>query len=354
MSAAPLPAVVLGGTGYVAGELLRLIAGHPRLRLAAVLSEGQPGEALAAAFPHLACAYPATRFSTEAEVSAVLAAAPRAALFGAAPHGAAAGLIDRLLGVAEARGAEVHAVDVSADYRFARSADYQAVYGQPHGAPARLAHFSCALPEHLARAPTAHVAHPGCFATAMLLAAAPLLAHQLIEPQLFVAGVTGSTGSGRTPATATHHPLRHGDLYSYGALAHRHQPEVVALLRQLTGTEVALAFVPHSGPYARGIHVTLQARLRRPLSEAALQVLLQEYYRAAPFVRIVATPPRVKDVAGSNYAHLAGRVAAGSVALLCALDNLNKGAAGGALQWMNRLFGLPETCGLTAPAAGWT
>ncbi|MBV8782904.1 MAG: N-acetyl-gamma-glutamyl-phosphate reductase [Gammaproteobacteria bacterium] len=354
MSAAALPAVVLGGTGYVAGELLRLIAGHPHLRLAAALSEGQPGEAVAGAFPHLGSAYPDTRFSTEAEVRAALTAVPRAALFCAAPHGAAAALLDRLLTCAEAGGCEVHAVDVSADYRFAAAADYQAVYGRAHGAPARLAEFTCALPEHLPRPRTRHVAHPGCFATAMLLAAAPLVARELIEPQLFVAGITGSTGSGRTPAPATHHPLRHGDLYSYGALAHRHQSEVVALLKALTGTEVALAFVPHSGPYARGIHVTLQARLRRPLTEPALHEVLADYYRGAPFVRVVPQPPRVKDVAGSNYAHLAGRVGGGSVALLCALDNLNKGAAGGALQWMNRLLGLPETCGLTAPAAGWT
>jgi len=349
-----VPAVVVGGTGYVAGELLRLLAAHPHFRLAAVLSDGAPGEPVATAFPHLACAYPATRFSTEAEACAALAAAPRAALFGAPPHGVSAALIDRLLLAAERAGREIRAVDLSADYRYGSAAAYERVYGQPHGAPARLAQFCCALPEHLARPRAPHVAHPGCFATAMLLAAAPLIARELIEPQLFISGVTGSTGSGRRPAEGTHHPLRHGDLYAYNPLAHRHVPEVVALLQALTGVSVECQFVPHSGPYARGIHLTLQARLRRPLGEEALAAHLAEFYRGAPFVRVLSQPPRVKDVAASNYAHLAARTGAGTVAVLCAIDNLTKGAAGGALQWMNRLFGLPETCGLTAPAAGWT
>jgi N-acetyl-gamma-glutamyl-phosphate reductase len=152
----------------------------------------------------------------------------------------------------------------------------------------------------------------------------------------------------------THHPLRHGDLYAYSALAHRHVPEILACARAATGIEAQCAFVPHSGPFARGIHVTVQARLRRPQQAGALAALLADYYRDAPFVRVSATPPRIKDVAGSNYAHLAASSAGETVAVLCAIDNLNKGAAGGALQWMNRLHGLPETTGLTAPAAGWT
>jgi N-acetyl-gamma-glutamyl-phosphate reductase common form len=351
---APVPAVVLGGTGYVAGELLRLIAGHPHLRLAAVMSEGSPGEPLAGAFPHLISAYPETRFATLDQVTGLLAETPSAAVFSAAPHGVSARLIDAVLAAAARAGTTARVVDISADFRYPSAEAYAAVYGHAHGAAARLAEFTCALPEHLAQLPTAHVAHPGCFATAMLLAAVPLLALGLVEPALFVSGVTGSTGSGRKPVEGTHHPLRHGDLYGYNALKHRHAPEVVACARAATGVEVQLAFVPHSGPFARGIHVTVQARLRRALDSAQARAALSEYYAHAPFVRVAERAPHVKEVATSNFAHLTAVADGRTVAVLCAIDNLVKGAAGGALQWMNRMLGLAETSGLTQPAPGWT
>ncbi len=351
---ASLPAVVLGGTGYVAGELLRLIAAHPHFSLAAVMSDSAPGEPVAGAFPHLVSAYPETRFSSQAQVRRILCETPATALFSAAPHGVSAALVDELLGAAEQAGAQPRVVDLSADFRYASAQAYTEVYGHAHGAPGRLAQFSCALPEHLERLVTPHVAHPGCFATAILLASVPLLAAGVITPKLFVSGITGSTGSGRKPVPGTHHPLRHGDLYSYSALAHRHVPEIIACARAASGVEAQFAFVPHSGPFARGIHVTVQAALGRRVDTAHLQGVLRDYYAGAPFVRVSAAAPRVKEVAGSNYAHLSAVAMGESVAVLCAIDNLNKGAAGGALQWMNRLFGLPQTCGLTAPAAGWT
>jgi len=351
---ARIPAFVLGGSGYVAGELLRLIAQHPQFVLAAALSDSRPGEPLAAAFPHLAGAYPEARFSSQAELQELLCAAPRAALFSAAPHGVSAGLIDTLLGAAQQAHAAVRVVDISADFRYPSAAAYQAVYAHAHCAPQRLREFTCALPEHLARPDTAHLAHPGCFASAMLLACVPLLAAGLTSGPLFVSGVTGSTGSGSKPIPGTHHPLRHGDLYSYSALAHRHVPEVVACARAATGIAPELAFVPHSGPFARGIHVTVQAGLARAADTAVVLAALRGYYAQAPFVRVSSEAPRVKDVAASNYAHLSAAVRGNTVAVLCALDNLTKGAAGGAVQWMNRLFDLPETAGLTAPAPGWT
>jgi N-acetyl-gamma-glutamyl-phosphate reductase common form len=350
----PVPAVVLGGSGYVAGELLRLLTLHPRFELAAVMSDSQPGAPVAAAFPHLACAYGAARFKSETEVRKLLCELPECAVFSAAPHGVAAPLIDRLLSATERAGTAPRVVDISADFRYTSADAYAAVYRQPHGAPARIAQFTCALPEHLPRPATPHLAHPGCFATAMLLASVPLLARGLVVPRLFVSGVTGSTGSGRKPVEGTHHPLRHGDLYSYSALVHRHVPEVAACARAASGVAAEFAFVPLSGPYARGIHVTLQAALTRPLDTAELLALLAAFYADAPFVRVTEHAPRIKDVASSNYAQLSAVVAGGTAAVLCAIDNLNKGAAGGAIQWMNRMFALPETAGLTAPAPGWT
>ena len=349
-----IPAIVLGGTGYVAGELLRLIAGHPQLELAAVMSDSQPGESVAKAFPHLASAFADTRFKSQDAVEKLVAEEPESAVFCAAPHGAAAALIDTLLKNAERGGTRPRVVDISADYRYSSAEAYEAVYKHPHGAPARLAQFSCAIPEHKKRLDTPHVAHPGCFATATLLASVPLLALGLTQPLLFVAGVTGSTGSGRKPADATHHPLRHADLYSYGALTHRHVPEVIACARAASGREVELAFVPHSGPFARGIHVTVQAAVRRPLDTAAVLATLRAFYAAAPFVHVAERAPHVKEVATSNYAHLSAAARGNTVTVLCAIDNLVKGAAGGAIQWMNRMLDLPETAGLTLAAPGWT
>jgi N-acetyl-gamma-glutamyl-phosphate reductase common form len=349
-----IPAVVLGGTGYVAGELLRLIATHPRFKLAAVMSDSQPGEPLAAAFPHLSSAYPQQCFMSQTQVLQLVSEARESAVFSAAPHGVSAALVDALLTTAERAGTQPRLVDISADFRYPTPQAYAAVYGQAHAAPTRLAQFTCALPEHLRELPTAHVGHPGCFATAILLASVPLLAGGLVAPTLFVSGITGSTGAGSKPVPGTHHPLRHGDFYSYSALKHRHVAEVTACARAASGVDAHFAFVPHSGPFARGIHVTLQAQLTGALDTAGLLAALREFYAHAPFVRVTTQAPRVKDVATSNYAHLSGAVAGGTVVILCAIDNLNKGAAGGALQWMNRMFGLPETTGLTAPAPGWT
>jgi len=349
-----IPTIVLGGTGYVAGELLRLIVGHPNLRLDAVMSDSQPGESVGKAFPHLAAVLGNTTFKSQAEIEDLLRREKSPAILSAAPHGVSAALIDSLLKAAEAAGNTPRVVDISADYRYASAAAYEAVYKHPHGAPGRIAQFTCAVPEHLQQVTTPHVAHPGCFATTILLAAVPLLKLGLVEPTLFVSAVTGSTGSGRKPTEGTHHPTRHSDLYSYNALAHRHAPEIVACAQAASGVAAHLAFVPHSGPFSRGIHATVQAVLKKPVDTKAVLAQLREFYSGSPFVRVLDSAPRMKDIVASNYAHLSAASDGRTLAVMSVADNLDKGAAGGAVQWMNRLQGLPESAGLTAPAAGWT
>jgi N-acetyl-gamma-glutamyl-phosphate reductase common form len=351
---ARVPAIILGGTGYVAGELLRLTLAHPRLELAAIASDSQPGESVAKAFPHLAAACGDLAYVSIADAGALAARQPRSAILAAAPHGVSHALIDGLLKAAAAAGAKPSVVDISADFRFSDLGEYERIYQHAHGAPARAGDFTCAVPEHLDRAPTPHVAHPGCFVTASLLAIVPLLALGLVDGPVFVSAVTGSTGAGRSPIAGTHHPLRHGDLYAYNALRHRHGAEISALARAATGRESRIAFVPHSGPFARGIHATVQASLAKPLDTPAAIAALREFYARRPFVRVLDEPPRVKDVVASNYAHLSAVADGGTVVVMSVLDNLVKGAAGGAMQWMNRLLGFGETDGLTAPAPGWT
>ncbi len=349
-----IPTIILGGTGYVAGELLRLVTGHPRLQLCAILSDSQPGEPVAKSFLHLTPVLQEMKFSSLDDVKKLIGTLPVCAILAAAPHGVSAALIDGLLAKAEQAGTRLHIVDISADFRYRTAAAYEAVYKHPHGAPHRLAEFSCAVPEHMTQHTTKHIAHPGCFATATLLASVPLLQLGLVEPQLFVAGITGSTGSGRTPGAGTHHPQRHGDLYAYNALAHRHTPEITALAAAASGTSPNFRFVPHSGPFARGIHVTVQAKTLKPLKTPELLDALHTFYCHSPFVLVGADLPHIKDVTTSNYARMSVAADGDSVAVMCVVDNLVKGAAGGAVQWLNRLLEFDEMAGLTAPAPGWT
>jgi len=168
-----------------------------------------------------------------------------------------------------------------------------------------------------------------------------------------VSAVTGSTGAGRTPTETTHHPNRQSNLFAYQPLRHRHEPEVCALAQAATGKPIELGFVPHSGPFARGIHATIFARAAHSTTREQALEALTEFYRDAHFVRVQPTPPRVKDVAGSNYASLSVDVAGDTVVVCCVIDNLIKGAAGGAIQWVNRLSGWADSDGLASPACGW-
>jgi N-acetyl-gamma-glutamyl-phosphate reductase common form len=344
-----IPTIVLGGTGYVAGELLRLIATHPQLELAAAISESQTGSTIKSVFPHLQNAYDEQTYISRDEVGPYLKG--KVALFSAAPHGASAAMIAELMQQAEQQNCELSVVDASADFRFPTAEAYAEVYGE-HGAPQLLSEFSSGLPEHVGTS-ARHVGNPGCFATAMLLGAVPLLDMQITDGKLHAFGITGSTGSGRSPIAATHHPLRHSNLYAYKPLTHRHAPEVVGICEAVTGVKPELSFIPHSGPFARGIHMTLTAQLTKPITGAELLQKFSEFYKGKTFIDVIEGTPRIKDVVGSNYAHIGIAVEGNTVAVFIAIDNLVKGAAGGAVQWMNLLLGLDEDAGLTTAGPGW-
>lgn len=349
----PVPAAIIGATGYVGGELLRLVAGHTGLELTAAVSTSKVGERVSASFPHLARALGEQSFTGANTWLDSIPDGSRLAVFSAAPHGAAAAMIERLLEQAAAKALDVRVVDASADFRFPDQAGFEAIYG-PHGAPGLLEHFTSGLPEHTEGVPAGHVGNPGCFATAMLLAVVPLLATGLTTEVFAASGITGSTGSGKNPTATTHHPERHSNLFAYKPLAHRHAPEVVALAKAATGRDARLHFVPHSGPFARGIHMTVFAETTSDVTADTLRQRLAETYADADFVDVVAGMPRLKDVVASNFARLGVAVEGRQLVVTVVIDNLVKGAAGGAVQWMNRLLGLPETTGLLAPAPAWT
>ncbi|HXU46227.1 MAG TPA: hypothetical protein VN783_11930, partial [Thermoanaerobaculia bacterium] len=296
---APTRTIVLGGTGYVAGELLRLLAVHPFLREVAVISESQPGKRVEEVFPHLAGAFPDLVFQGGESLERLVGENDHVAVFSAAPHGASAPLLDRVLDQAERSGARANLVDLSADFRYPTALEYERVYGHPHGAPGRIGSFVSAVPE-LATGPgfagARHVCLPGCFTTAVLLAVVPLLRLGLIEPRFSVVAVTGSTGAGRTPTATTHHPERRSNVFAYNPLGHRHEPEMRLHASAAAGAPVEIAFVPQSGPYARGIYATIQARTARPTTTAQAVAELAAFYAGSPFVAVGEKPPRLQDV----------------------------------------------------------
>lgn len=349
-----IPAVVLGASGYVGGELLRLLAGHPNFDLQAAVSDSAAGNPVVDLFPHFGSALAGHRFVARAEWLDDIDTGSDLALFSAAPHGASATVIANAFEACRTKGVDIHVVDSSADFRFADQAKWESIYGTEHGAPGLLEQFICALPEHVADVDVNHVGHPGCFATASTLATVPLVKSGLTEAEVFISAVTGSTGSGKSPRAGTHHPERNSNLYAYKPLAHRHAPEVEAMAEAASGHCTKVHFVPHSGPFARGIHVTLQAKAKEPVSVDRLQQVYEAAYADAPFVQIVSGTPRIKNVVASNQCHIGVATDGDSVVVMAVIDNLVKGAAGGAVQWMNRLWDLPETTGLDMPAPGWT
>ncbi len=351
---APIQAVVLGASGYVGGELLRLIAGHPTFDLAAAVSDSRAGLPVAETFGHLSQLLSGTDFVAREDWLNKIEDGSNIALFSAAPHGASAEIIAAALNAAESKSLTLHAVDCSADFRYPDQSAWEAVYAAKHGAPELLDRFTCAVPEHVSKLTTQHVGHPGCFATATLLAAVPLIKSGLTESEVFVSGVTGSTGSGRSPQAGTHHPERNSNLFAYKPLVHRHSPEMAALATTASGRETTVHFVPHSGPFARGIHITLQARAKAAVTADQLRDVFTEAYANAPFVEVVSATPKLKNVVASNMCHIGVASDGDSVVVISAIDNLVKGAAGGAIQWMNRLWNLPEESGLMAAAPGWT
>jgi len=347
-----VPAIILGSAGYVGAELLRLLAIHPRFALSHAVSESNAGSDIAAAFPHLAPTHTHARFSSALEAKASLESGACVALFSALPHGESAPRIQEWMTLARERGADLRIVDSSADLRLGDAALHAAVYGKPHPAPELLATAVCALPELVAGVPAQLIAHPGCFTTAVTLACRPLQALGLATGPYFASAVTGSTGSGREPVAATHHPWRHGNMRVYSPFAHRHEPEMQRLIGG-GGPLPEVLFVPTSGPFARGIHAAIHATLKEPMSGAVLREQLRAFWSDAAFVRVENTPPSLKDVVGTNLCRIFADVRGREVVVVSVIDNLTKGAAGGAVQWMNRLFGFPDTEGLLIPGPGW-
>jgi N-acetyl-gamma-glutamyl-phosphate reductase len=333
---------VLGASGYTGAELLRLLLDHPRVEIAALAAERAAGSRIDRVFPHLAGrldlpieAFDAERIAARAEI-----------VFSCLPHGASAAAVAALA----ARGALV--VDLSADFRLRDGAVFAEWYGaHPH--PELLPRAVYGLPEFHREALRGArlIASPGCYPTATILAAAPLLARGLVKPRLVVDAKSGVSGAGRSPSQATHFAEAGEGVRPYKvAGAHRHTPEMEQELSRAAGGAVRLTFTPHLVPMTRGILACVYGEPTDPaLSEADVRAALVDAYRGEPFITVLDEGlPDTAHVRGSNRAHVAVRLdtRAGVVVAMAAIDNLVKGASGQAIQAMNIARGWPETDGL--------
>jgi N-acetyl-gamma-glutamyl-phosphate reductase len=339
---------VAGASGYAGGELLRLLAGHPDLELGPVAGQSNAGRPIGEVHPHLA-GVPSLA-GRRLEAAETVAGAGCDLAFLALPAGQSPRLAGDL-------GQGVRIVDLGPDFRLADGGAWARHYRLPHAG-----RWTTGLPElpgarEQIRAAT-QVAVPGCYATAAIVALAPLLAAGLVEPwDIVIVAASGTSGAGRAPQPELLASEVMGAVSAYQAGGtHRHTPEIEQALGEAAAlTGVTVSFTPLLAPMPRGILATCTARLTHGRGEAAsalLRTALAEAYAGEPFVCLLPEGqwPTTAAVAGSNGVHLqaAADPRAGRATVVAAIDNLGKGAAGQAIQDANLMLGLPETAGLTA------
>ncbi|MGI8881577.1 MAG: N-acetyl-gamma-glutamyl-phosphate reductase [Jatrophihabitans sp.] len=325
---------VAGASGYAGGELLRLIAGHPELELAAAGAHGQAGAPVTSVHPQLRT-YQDLVFADT--TPALLAQADL--VFLALPHGVAAPLAAQLP-------EHVRVIDLGAEHRLLDAAAYQRYYGGDH--PGAWTYGLPELPsQRSAIRASSRVANTGCYAVAIITALAPLIAAGVVDPQdVVVVATSGTSGAGRDAKAHLLGTEVMGDVSAYKVGAHRHVPEIC----QATGAET-LSMTPLLAPMPRGILATVTALPVRPLDAAAVREVLTAAYASEPFVHVLPAgqQPHTSATYGSNSVHLQAEVdlSSGRVIVTSAIDNLGKGAAGQAVQNANLMLGLVESAGLS-------
>src|SRR5438067_472926 len=325
---------ILGASGYVGGELLRLLGVHPELAPAKLFGDSRAGQGLGAVHPHLAATFPGLVIEKFEDGSL----ADVDLIFAALPHGHSQKHAGAILDIG------IPFVDLGADFRLDDAATYERWYGHAHAAPELLGDFVYGIPElnpdAIRRAKA--VAAAGCYATAAILALKPLVDAGLVKPDsLIVDAASGVSGAGRALRESTAFNTVDGSFSAYGLLNHRHTAEMEMALGG------AVLFTPHLVPTTRGILATCYAEANGPCDP--LQAL-SDAYAGEPFVHVSAESPATKWVSGSNGARLTARYdeRTGRVLALSAIDNLGKGAAGQMIQCANLMLGLDETAGLTS------
>ncbi len=339
---------LLGGTGYGAGELLRLLVQHPGIEVASVVSTSAAGESLVSRHSHLRGFYDQC-FDSELDLSK-LKGYEKSYLITALPHGASGTRISEIIDEAEAK--EISILDLSGDVRLSDPEQRKKFYPESSASDYVQQAFCYGMTElrreEIKKAK--HISNPGCFVTSATLAAAPIVTQGLHQGQIIFDGKSGSSGGGKTPDSTFHHPERHGNVNAYKVLEHRHEPEIRQALGDASGTVLQTSFAPHVIPVARGMYVTCYLQLKDAMSADDLKALYEEFYADSFFVRISDKPAELQDVVGSNFCDIFVTARDSQVVITSALDNLVKGMAGQAIQNINLNAGLSEELGLRTPA----
>jgi len=320
-----------------------LLYQHPEVELASVTGRSAAGQKLGEVFPHLA----GIDLTIKAELEDV------ELVFSAMPHKESAQEVIPLLG----NGVKV--VDISADFRLKDGSEYERWYGFSHPAPQLLAQAVYGLPElYRSKVSSAKlVANPGCYPTGAILALAPAVKANLLQPDIVIDSKSGVSGAGRTLNLPTHFSEANEDVSAYALEGHRHLPEITQELKLLCPEQpLSVTFVPHLVPMTRGILTTCYAPLASgkiatgKKGEKELRELYLDFYKNEPFVRVASSPPHTKHTWGSNLCLVYPTIdqRAGRLVVISCIDNLVKGASGQAIQNMNLMLGLPETTGLEA------
>lgn len=333
-----LSAGVIGASGYTGVELLRLLSQHPLIEVRYATGDSQAGTLARTLYPSLAASYPNLIF----EEFDPVACAGLDVLFLCLPHEAAVEAVPQLVGKAKC------VVDLSAAFRLKDADLYPRWYGFTHGAPELLQRAVYGLPELYRKslAGAELIATPGCYVTAASLALTPLVSDGVIAAEgVIVDAASGVSGAGRAPKQSSHFATVDEDFTAYGLLDHRHTPEI----EQVTGAQVL--FTPHLAPMNRGILATCYARpAASKVSTASLLACLARAYDGERFIVVSPAVPSTKATLGTNCVHITARFdeRTGYVMVLAALDNLAKGASGGALQSANVALGIDEDLGLAS------
>jgi len=317
-----IKAGIIGGTGYTAGELIRLLIHHPETEIAFVYSMSRAGDAVAAVHQDL---LGETELSFSSEINPNIDV-----LFLCTGHGNSADFLKE-----HPINPEIKVIDLSRDFRLSGQQKFQArdfVYGLPELKKDEI--------------PDAHnIANPGCFATAIQLALLPLAQVSELQHDVHIHGITGSTGAGSSLSDTTHFSWRNNNVSVYKALNHQHITEIKQSITQLSyGFDSDLHFVPMRGNFTRGIFISAYTQTDLSLKNA--QSLFEEFYADAPFLHISPEPLHLKQVVNTNKCLLHIQKENGQLLITSIIDNLLKGASGQALQNMNLMFGLNETTGL--------
>lgn len=335
---------IVGGTGYGAGELLRLLVSHPFATVVEVVSGSNEGALIEDHHPHLRGFYKGSCFVGEASLEK-LEPFEKKIIFFALPHGVSVGAISKNFELFTRE--KIACIDLSGDLRIKDESDHLSVYPESSFEPKLRDAFVYGLPEIFREEikNALHISNPGCFATAISLALAPLVGAAL-EDTVSVTALTGSSGSGRVLKDTAHHPIRRSNISSYNVFEHRHEPEIVQTLTRLGWKSRNISFVPVSAPISRGIFVSATCRLKDEMPESKIAARYAELYEGAPFIRFLNSSPEIENVVGTNFTDLSLKVRGKEVAVFAALDNLVKGMAGQAIQNMNLVSGLKEETGL--------